>query len=79
MKTFLVLALSLMALYLWQRSGTGEVVTENKPAVATVAPAAPIAATPSAVSEHNWAKHSLDRAHEAVGQVQQSREQNERQ
>ncbi len=71
---FLVLALSVTALYLWQRSGDRDAVPENKPAVANVA-AAP--ASPRPVSEHNWAKHSLDRTHEVMDQVQQSREQND--
>jgi hypothetical protein len=75
MKTFLVLVLSVTALYVWQRSGHSDAVTENKPTVEKVAVAL---ATPRPVSEHNWAKHSLDRTHEVMDQVQQSREQNER-
>lgn len=71
MKTFLVLVLSVTALYVWQRSGASDAVTENKPAAEKVAP---VAATPSAVSEHNWAKHSLDRAHEVMDQVHESRQ-----
>jgi hypothetical protein len=75
MKTFLVLALSVTALYLWQRSGARDAASENKPAVEKAA-AAP--ATPRPVYEHDWAKHSLDRTHEVMDQVQQSREQNDR-
>lgn len=73
MKTFLVVVLSVTALYIWQRNGETSAVTENKPAVQKAAPPAP---SPSAVSEHNWAKHSLDRAHAVVDQVQQSRREN---
>ncbi len=74
MKTFLVVALIGTALFIWQRSGDKDAATESKPAVAAVT-AAP--ATPRPVSEHNWAKHSLDRAHEVANQVEQSRRQNE--
>ena len=74
MKTFLVLVLSATALFLWQRSGDRDAVTENRPAVEKVAP---VAATPRPVYEHDWAKHSLDRAHEVADQVQQTRQQNE--
>jgi hypothetical protein len=74
MKTFLVLVLSVTALYLWQRSGDQDAATDGKPAVQKVAVAA---ATPSVVSEHNWAKHSLDRTHEVIDQVQQTRRSNE--
>ena len=70
MKTFLVLALSVTALYLWQRSGERDAVPENKAAVAKVATAP---ASPRPVSEHNWAKHSLDRAHEVADQVRETR------
>jgi hypothetical protein len=73
MKTFLLLVLSLAALFVWQRQ-SHEDVTATKPQVETrPAPAA----APRPVSEHNWAKHSLDRTHEVMDQVQQSREQNE--
>ena len=75
MKTFLVLVLSVTALYLWQRNGDQDATTDSKPAVEKKVTVA--AATPSAVSEHNWAKHSLDRTHEVIDQVQQSRRSNE--
>ena len=74
MKTFLVLVLSATALYLWQRSGDRDAATEDKPAAENVAA---VAATPRPVYEHDWAKHSLDRTHEVMDQVHQSREQNE--
>ncbi len=73
MKMFLVLVLSVAALFLWQRQGKENVVaTDAASAVASPAPS-----QPRAVSGHNWAKNSLDRAHEVAGQVQQSREQND--
>lgn len=69
MKTFLVLVLSVTALFVWQREGEKSAVA-NKPRRAT-----PSAATtsPRPASEHNWAKNSLDRAHAVADQVQQSR------
>ena len=70
MKTFVVLVLSVTALYLWQRSGEQEATTQSKPAAEKVTTAA---VTPGPVSEHNWAKHSLDRTHEVIDQVQQTR------
>lgn len=74
MKTFLVLVLSLTALYLWQRSGDQETATQSKPATEKTITAA---VTPGPVSEHNWAKHSLDRTHEVIDQVQKTRRSNE--
>ena len=74
MKTFLVLVLSVTALYVWQRSGDSDAVTENKPAVEKVVA---VAATPRPVYEHDWAKHSLDRTHEVMDQVWESRKQND--
>ena len=74
MKTFLVLVLSVTALYLWQRSGDRDGVAESKPALEKVAA---VAATPRPVYEHDWAKHSLDRAQEVANQVRETRRQNE--
>ena len=74
MKTFLVLVLSVTALYLWQRSGDQETATQSKPTTGKITTAA---VTPGPVSEHNWAKHSLDRTHEVMDQVQQARRSNE--
>ena len=71
---FLVLVLTVTALFLWQRSGDRDAVGETKPPIEKVA-AAP--APPQPVSEHNWAKHSLDRAQAVADQVRQSREQNQ--
>jgi len=74
MKTFLVLVLSLTALFLWQRNGNQETAAQPKPTTVKVTTAA---VTPGPVSEHNWAKHSLDRTHEVMDQVQQARRSNE--
>ncbi len=73
MKMFLVLVLSVTALFLWQRGGE-KAATADKSGIE-----APTAAIPPVrpVSEHNWAKHSLDRAHEVADQVRQTREENE--
>lgn len=73
MKTFLVLVLSVIALFVWQRQNQGT-ATPGQPSVGETTSAI---AAPRPVSEHNWARHSLDRAHEVVNEVQQSREQNE--
>lgn len=73
MKMFLVLVLSATALFVWQRQGNNAVTATNP----RIEERAVAAATPRPVSEHNWAKHSLDRAHEVTDQVRQSREQNE--
>ena len=70
MKTFLLLVLTVTALYVWQRQGN-DAVTATKPKPETSV-AAPAAARP--VSEHNWAKHSIDRAHEVADQVRKSRQ-----
>ena len=69
MKTFLVLVLSVTALFVWQREEEKGAVA-NKPRHATPSAAT---ASPRPVSEHNWAKNSLDRAHVVADQVQQSR------
>jgi hypothetical protein len=74
MKMFLVLVLSLTALFLWQRRSSSDAVSENKPPVTTTV-AAP--AVPRPVYEHDWAKHSLDRTHEVMDQVEQTRRSNE--
>ncbi len=72
MKTFLVLVLTLTALFIWQRKGNEE-LSATKPRIEAATGTAP-----QPVSKHNWAKHSIDRAHEVADQVRQSREQNER-
>jgi len=51
MKMFLILVLSVTALFVWQRSNQ-ETTKKDQPAPTTKA---------STVSEHDWAKHSLDR------------------
>ena len=73
MKMFLVLVLSVAALFVWQRQGN-ETVTATKPPAEKQAT---VAAVPRPISEHNWAKHSLDRAHEVADQVRQTRGQND--
>ena len=64
---FLILVLSVTALFIWQR-------TNHEPARKD----APVAtAKAGTVSQHDWAKHSLDRAHEVAEQVARTRQQNE--
>ena len=74
MKTFLVLVLSVTAIFMWQRNAERNAAVENKAPVEKTA-AAP--ATPRPVYEHDWAKHSLDRAHEVADQVRETRQSNE--
>jgi len=73
MKTFLLLILTVTALFIWQRNGkpaaTETKATRELPA-ATSSPARPI-------SDHNWAKHSLDRARKVADEARNSREQND--
>jgi hypothetical protein len=73
MKTFLLLVLTVTALYVWQRQGN-DAATPTKPKTET--PVA-TATAPRSVSEHDWAKHSIDRANEVANQVRQSRDHNE--
>ncbi|MGH8093020.1 MAG: hypothetical protein ACREIF_06060 [Chthoniobacterales bacterium] len=72
MKTFLVLVLTVTALFIWQRSGNNDAATGPAPGTKIAVPA-----TPRPVYEHDWAKHSLDRAHDVADQVRKSRQQNE--
>ena len=73
MKMFLLIVLSVTALFIWQRHGGSDAAPESKPATATAA----ASATPRPVYEHDWAKHSLDRAQEVANQVRETRKQNE--
>jgi hypothetical protein len=73
MKTFLLLVLTVTALYVWQRQGNDTVTPTKRKTETPVA----TATAPRSVSEHDWAKHSIDRAHEVANQVRQSRDQNE--
>ena len=73
MKMFLLLVVSVTALFVWQRYGSSNAAPESKPATASAA--AP--ATPRPIYEHDWAKHSLDRAQEVANQVRETRQQNE--
>jgi len=72
MKTFLLLVLTVTALYVWQRQGNDGVTAKPRAETAVATQAAP-----RPVSEHDWAKHSIDRAHEVANQVRETRQQNE--
>ena len=58
---FLIIA-GLGILYLWQKSGETAPVPNEHVSVVTPAP-------PRQVSEHDWAKHSIDRAREVADQA----------
>jgi hypothetical protein len=68
MKTFLVLVLTVTALFLWQRN-SDQAVESTTPVVNRSAPAP--------VSEHDWPKNSLDSARRVANQVRAIRAQNE--
>jgi hypothetical protein len=70
MRTFLLLVLTVTALYVWQRQGN-DAVTATKPSAETPV-TAPV--VPRPISEHDWAKHSIDRAHEVANQVRETRQ-----
>lgn len=69
---FLVLVLSVTALFLWQRKGDNDAAGGNKP---TVANTAAVPASPRPVYQLDWAKNSLVRTHEVMDEVRQTREQ----
>ena len=73
MKTFLLLLLTVTALFIWQREGEKNALAAKAPHASSSA----ATASPRPVSDHNWAKNSLDRTHAVIDQVQQGREQNE--
>ncbi len=74
MKLFLVLVLTVAALFLWQRHGNE---TASAPSSQSGASSSTESVTPRPVSAQNWAKHSLDRTREVMSQVEQTRDQNE--
>jgi hypothetical protein len=73
MKTFMVLVLTVIALFVWQRA--------NNPGGASPPnPSTRLAATPARppASAQSWVKNSLDRTHEAIEQLRRTREEKER-
>jgi hypothetical protein len=70
MKTFVLLVLTVTALFIWQKHD-GSPRTASKPKAETSV-AASTGSRP--VSEHDWAKRSLDRTHEVMDQVAQTRQ-----
>ena len=68
MKTFLVLVLTVTALFLWQR---------NSDRPAEKAPPVKNNPAPVQVSGHDWTKNSLDSARRVANQVRAIRAQNE--
>ncbi len=73
MKTFLVLVLSIVAIFVWQRQSAETVTATKAPAKLSFSRPLSRGRCPSI----NWAKNSLDRAHEVVEQVQLTREHND--
>lgn len=73
-KTFLLLVLALSTAFVWQRSRdhASESAPQTEKASATT-----VSPTPRAVYEHDWAKHSIDRAHAVTDEVRQTRNEND--
>ncbi len=69
MKIFLLLLLSVIALFVWQRQGN-DAAPAPRPRIETRTLAT---ATPRPASERHWTRQSLDRTHEAIDQVRQTR------
>jgi hypothetical protein len=74
MKTFLLVILTVTALFIWQRN-SNPTATETKATQERPAAKSP---PPRATSDHNWAKRSLDRAQAVADQARKSREEGER-
>jgi hypothetical protein len=72
MKTFVLLVLTVIALFLWQRGDERNVKTSPN---ANVAPAAP--AVTQQTAQHDWAKRSIDRAREVVADANSAQRQNQ--
>jgi hypothetical protein len=72
MKAFLLALAVLGAVFLWQR----EPSKQSSPPSSVATSAQPQAGTRQ-VWEHDWAKHSLDRAHSVAEQVQKTRQENQ--
>lgn len=69
MKTFLLLVLTVAALFVWQRKSHPDATGRQAP------PAAPaVEGAPRPTAEHDWARNSLDRVREATERVRESRQ-----
>jgi hypothetical protein len=78
MKTFILVIAVLGAVFLWQRQNEHAATPTSANVKQTNAASAPVAQpSPRPVSEHDWAKHSLDRAHEVADQVRTARQENQ--
>lgn len=73
MKTFVVLVLTMSALFLWQRNASQTATTVSS--AKSEGRLAVRAGSPQPVSNGDWMKHSLDRAHDVARQVQVVRNQ----
>jgi len=72
MKTFMVLILTVVALFVWQHG--------NNPGETSARTTTKLAATPAPPppSAQSWVKNSLDRTHEAIELDRRMREEKER-
>jgi hypothetical protein len=77
MKAFILALAVCGALFLWQHNAqqSAKPIVTASNAVGT--PAKQAAAPVRPISEHDWAKHSIDRAHEVADQVRANRQQNQ--
>ena len=72
MKIFIVILVIGAGIFYWQnKSRTAATAAVEK---SSMAPTASV--TPRQVYEHDWAKHSLDRTHEVMDQVTNTRKDN---
>ena len=74
MRIFLLVLLVLGVAFVWQRQKQLPPVEETPSAHAVVEMPQ---TSPRPVSEHNWAKRSLDRTNEVADQVRKSRQENQ--
>jgi hypothetical protein len=74
MKKFVVVLVLAAAVFFLQRRGARDTASDAKAPAAINAAAS---ATPRPIYQHDWAKHSLDRAQTVVDQAKKSREENE--
>jgi hypothetical protein len=68
MKTFVVLILTVVALFVWQHGNNPGQMNAQNPATKLIA-----SPPPRPLAGQNWVKNSLDRTHEAIEQVSRLR------
>jgi hypothetical protein len=77
MKKFFVLVLLITAFFIWLNRNNSSAPSAAKSKAPTESPRSAVQTKPQPVYEHDWAKHSLDRASEVADQVRKTRKENE--